>query len=622
MLTETTSSTLQIRLLGEFLLSSDGRPIVGFNADRPQSLLAYLLIHRHAPQSRQYLAFRLWPDSTEGQARTNLRNLLYTVRHCFHDADSFLVTDTVTIQWRTDVAYDLDVEQFEVALQKAEKSNEAYIIRDCLETAVSFYQGDLLPGNYDDWLIPIREDLYQRYLGALNKLVTILEKQGEYDSAVRYCQRLVQLDPLDEVAAVHLMHLHALRGDRAAIRRSYQNLASTLQSELDIAPASATQESYRQLLSMETKQLFNHMAVELPGGQPRPLPIPPTPFIGREAELAEVAQLLANSSCRLLTILGAGGMGKSRLALQTAVGHQRIFADGIAYVSLAPLNSSDLIVPTLAEALNFTLKSSIDLIWQLLNFLRQKEILLVLDNFEHLMDGVSLLGDILAQVSGVKLLVTSRQRLDLLGEWVYEIGGLPLPEVDNTVLAENSAFALFWQSARRADSRFTISDDEACDILRICRLVGGMPLAIELAASWVRLLSCAEIAGEIERGLDFLAVPLRNIPERHRSIQAVFDYSWNLLTPPEQQALARLSVFRGDFTRDGAQQVAKTNLPMLSALVDKSLVRRHKTGHYDLHELIRQYTYEQLIKSKEFDNSYDRHFKFLEVAEMCKIESI
>jgi predicted ATPase len=386
------------------------------------------------------------------------------------------------------------------------------------------------------------------------------------------------------------MRLHALNGDRAAVRRTFQTLASTLQRELGIAPASATQEAYTQLLSMETKQPFAIMVIESPEWRPRPLPIPPTPFIGREAELAEIAELLANPGCRLLTILGQGGMGKSRLALQTAVGHQTIFADGIAYASLATLDSSELIIPTLVEALNFTLASLPDPASQLLNFLRQKEILLVLDNLDHLLDGVCLLAEILAQVPGSKILITSRQRLDLQEEWVYAVHGLPLPdECGGEGIEENSSVLLFMQSARRSRHSFVLTEANCAPIVRICHLVDGLPLGLELAASWVHSLSCAEIANEIERDLDFLTVSTRNIAERHRSIRAVFDYSWQLLSLEEQQILKRLSLFDTSFSRESVEEVAGISLVQLLSLVDKSLIHRIDKNRYHLPEFFRRF---------------------------------
>ena len=288
-----------------------------------------------------------------------------------------------------------------------------------------------------------------------------------------------------------------------------------------------------------------------------------------------------------------------------------IFRDGVAYVPLAPLQSADSLVTAIGDALQLTFFTSSDPRMQLFQFLSQKNVLLILDNFEHLLESSEMITALLTAAPQVKLLVTSRQRLDLYGEWVYAIGGLPLPELDDAVaLTHNSSLALFRQSAQRADNRFAFSADDDAYAVRICHLVGGMPLAIELAASWMRLLSCAEIAGEIERGLDFLAVSSRDIPERHRSIQTVFDYTWRFLTLLEQQVLARLSVFRGGFTREAAEKTSGAALPLLSALVDKSLVRRIETSRYDLHELIRQYAYERLKESLEFEDANNRHFDF------------
>ncbi len=223
-----------------------------------------------------------------------------------------------------------------------------------------------------------------------------------------------------------------------------------------------------------------------------------------------------------------------------------------------------------------------------------------------------MVAEILTAAPKVKVLVTSRQRLALQGEWVFEIDGMTLPETnDPEALAASSALALFRQSAGRVSFSFRISKDELEDAARICRLVGGMPLAIELAASWVRLLTCAEIAGEIERGLRFLSFSLRDIPARHHSIQAVFDHSWHLLKPAEQAIMARLSVFRGGFTREAAGQVAGAALSDLSDLVSKSLVRRSENRRYDLHELIRQYTGEQLrINAESVLEVQARHARY------------
>lgn len=602
---EAVYDSVQIRLLGEFEFLYNGQVVGGLYADRPQSLLAFLLLHHGTPQSRQRLAFLLWPDSTEGQARTNLRNLLHTLRQTIPNADKYIVANSATIHWQLQDNDILDVVQFETALQKAGEATDPEAVRQSLESAVSLYQGDLLPGNYDDWLMPIREALRQRYLTSLHHLVASLESQAAYATASRYCQRLLQQDPFDESAAVQLMRLQALAGDRASLRRTYQTLTAALRRELGVEPAHTTQEAYIQLLQHDVPPSLSAITTSHKW-TPRPLPIPATPFLGREKELAEIAQRLAQPACRLLTILGLGGMGKTRLALQTAVAQNTTFKDGVAFVPLVGLETAALLIPAIADALQFRFAGSAELHTQLFNFLSQKEMLIVLDNFEHLhsqagqqgeINGEDWIVELLHKAPNTRLLVTSRQRLGLQEEWIYEIGGLDLPDTDDpSALDHNSALALFQQSASRINSHFQLDPTDLPHVVKICTLVGGMPLGIELAASWVRLLSCAEIAKEIEKGLAFLTGSARNMPERHRSIRAVFDHSWSLLSKEEQATLARFSLFRGGFTREAAEKIAQADLRLISALVDKSLVRRSQARRYDLHELIRQYAAHYLQK--------------------------
>ncbi len=613
---QSAAERLEIHLLGTFQISHQGRPLTAFQADRPQALLAYLLLHRHAPQPRRHLAFLLWPDSTESQALNNLRNLLHTVRRALPDADRYLAVDSLTLQWRSDAPFSLDVANFEQALAAAKQASEPTAVRSWLEQAISLHTGELLPANYDEWLMPLREALTHRYQSALLQLVELLAGACDYQTAVTYGQRLFQQDPLNESHVVRLMQLHALAGDRSAIRRVYQNCVTVLAQELGVEPDSATQDAYEQLLNqvvVSTPSLTETAESQRPlSPAPRPLPTPATPFIGREVELHEVGQLLADPHCRLLTITGPGGMGKTRLALQTAVAQQPNFRDGVAYVSLRSLNSADFLAATIANALNLPMSAQLDTTVQLLHLLSSKKMLILLDNFEHLLDGVTLIADILAQTTGIKLLVTSRQRLDLQEEWSFALGELSLPtaaapeEIDGS-----SAVALFVQSARRADSRFNLTPADYAAVIEICRLVGGLPLGIELAASWTRLLSCGEIAQEIERGIDFLSVTTRNMPSQHHNLRAVFDQSWALLTAEERQLLQTLAIFPGSFSRPAAGSVAGATLPTLSGLIDKSLLRRMGTDQYSLHELVRQYAAEQLRANEQvWRDAQEKHGRF------------
>lgn len=605
---------LHISLLGEFSLFFQGRLVSSLSGDRPISLLAYLLLHRQTAVSRQHLAFTLWPDSSDSQARANLRNLFYTLRQTLPDADTYLAGDSMTLQWRSDAPLELDVAAFEAALAAAQSATSDAEKQNWLETAVTLYKGDLLPGNYDDWIIPLRETLRQAYLDVLHQLMRLLERANDYRAAARYGQRLLQSDPLDETAYVQLMRLHALSGDRAGVRRLYETCVTILRRELDVEPSPATQAAYEHLLRLEAPapnlELEERPAV--PQVRPLPLPVPATAFIGREAELAHVAELLAEPTCRLLTIVGPGGIGKTRLALQTAVGHRPVFTDDVTWVALTALQTPEHLATAIAEALNYRLRGSADAEQELIHLLAAKELLLVLDNFEQLLPAADFLTRLLSQTTAVKILITSRQPLELQEEWRFDLGELALPEtLTAESLAQNSAVQLFVQSARRVSTAFIPTDDDFPIIVRICQQVGGMPLGIELAASWTRLLSCAEIAAEIEKDLDFLAVSLRNVPPRHRSLRAVFDQSWQMLTPGEQQILLRLSIFQGSFTREAASQVAAANLPQLSALVDRSLVQRTAVGRYSLHNVIGQYAAERLqANAAAYTETSEHHSRY------------
>lgn len=334
------------------------------------------------------------------------------------------------------------------------------------------------------------------------------------------------------------------------------------------------------------------------------LPVLPTPMIGRQREVEELSQLLRDPPCRLLTLVGPGGIGKTRLAIEAAGQVQEVFADGVYFVPLASANTTRFIVPVIADAIGFAFQSAgpADPKTQLFSYLKQKQALLLTDNLEHLLaePGIEVLAELLASAPKVKLLVTSRESLGLQGEWVYEVQGLPVPEsIYAEGRAQNTSVELFLQRARRAYVGFTAKLEDYPAIVRICQLVEGMPLGIELAAAWVRTLGCAEIAREIERGLDFLSVSARDLPARHRSMRAVFEHSWRLLTEEEQGVLLRLSAFQGGFGREAAEVVAGATLSTLSSLVTKSLVRRSGAGRYDLHELIRQFAAEQAAGQPE-----------------------
>lgn len=336
-----------------------------------------------------------------------------------------------------------------------------------------------------------------------------------------------------------------------------------------------------------------------------------TPFMGRQEELMEIHKRLMDANCRLLTLLGPGGIGKTRLALQTAFQSLPNYPDGVYFVPLAAVTAPDFLLSAIADSLKLeffrptnpqeNVPSPKE---QLINFLRAKQMLLVMDNFEQLLGGVSLFTELLAQAPGLKLLVTSRERLNVQVEWVLRLEGLLVPTATTAVeeLETFAAVQLFVSSAQRISGHFELTRENQTAVAQICRLVDGMPLGIELAAAWVQMLPPEEIAQEIQNSLDFLETNLRDVPDRHRSLRAVFEYSWQSLTPREQETLQKLSVFRGGFMREAAVKIANASLPILTVLVNKSLLGRlilddsQNSIRYQIHELLRQYAAEKLAE--------------------------
>lgn len=337
-----------------------------------------------------------------------------------------------------------------------------------------------------------------------------------------------------------------------------------------------------------------------PAAPARNLPAYLTPFVGREREQAQLAGLLARPDCRLVTVLGPGGVGKTRLTVELARSVAG-FADGVAFVSLAPVAAHTGIVPSIADALGFAFSGAADPLVQLLTYLRERRVLLILDNLEQLLDAagatLGLIGRLVTETAGLVVLATSRERLRLPGEWVIELGGLPVLEPQ--AAGEAAALTLFVEHAERVDRAFQLTPEGEAIIAEICRLVGGLPLGIELAAAWTRLLSLEEIVHELARSLDTAHLSPGTAPARHHSLRAVVDYSWQRLSAAERAALRQLAVFQGGFTREAAQHVADAQLAALANLADKSLLRRGEGGRFDIHQVIRQFAESRLHEHDE-----------------------
>ncbi len=358
-------------------------------------------------------------------------------------------------------------------------------------------------------------------------------------------------------------------------------------------------------------------ADKTPAGRPRyRLPVQTTPLVGRTREIHAIAALLANPDVRLVTLLGPGGMGKTRLALEIgwrlvepeAFGTPWVlFPDGVYFVPLQPIDTPDNILWAVAEAVGFPFQNDGRApLQQLLDFFREKRLLLVMDNFEHLLEGADLVSAILQAAPGVQVLVTSRETLNLHAETVHNLDGLPFAENIEDA-PDYDAARLFMLGAQRACDDFALQPDDLPALARICALVEGMPLAILLAAAWVEVLSVHEIAEEIAHSFDFLTAEMRDAPRRQWSIRAVFEPTWQRLSEAERAVFTRLSVFRGGCTRQAAQTVTGASLPVLQALVNKAVLSRTPRGHYEIHELLRQYAADRLVAAGEAETTCDAH---------------
>lgn len=587
------AETTRLRLLGTVQVERDGEVLRGFRSRKALALLGYLAVQKQ-PIPRERLANLFWEGMPEARGRANLSWVLSRIKSLLPCA---LRVDWHSVALQQTPAVWLDLSAYDEL--------EAQENPDSLAKAVALYRGEFLEGlnlqgcaEFEIWLVAERERWQQRTARTIEALVALHSQHGNYDEALRYARRLLTLEPCLEKAHRQTMLLLARSGRHSAALAQYDACRRLLTEELGTEPSEETQALYERIRSVALA----------PSALAR-VPSPPTLLVGRQAELDQIAHFLADPTWRLLTVIGPGGIGKTHLAQQAALeaGQTGRFLEGVVFVPLSPVASTDSLVPTIAESLPFTFHGPADPEVQLLSYLRGKEMLLVLDSFEHLLAGADLLADIVAQAPQIKLLVTSRERLRLQGECLLEVQGLDFPEEGTAKFDRDySAIALFLQSASRIGRSFDYTQAEMSDVASVCRLVQGMPLGIILAAAWAPLLSPAQIAAQIEQSLDFLKTDLRDLPQRLWSMRATFDHSWRLLADQEQEAFKRLSVFRGGLTPLAAQHIAGASLGMLKTLVDKSLLWRTPApaatsfdqhgseGRYEVHELLRQYAVEKL----------------------------
>jgi predicted ATPase/DNA-binding SARP family transcriptional activator len=575
---------LAIHLLGRFEILLDDQPLP--LPSRPaQSLLAYLLLHPGVAHRRERLAGLLWPDSGEENARNSLRHALWQLRQVI--PDGYVQADRIAIAWDGGADDLLDVDRLERAADQAATADD-------LMAAASAYGGELLPGFYEDWVTLARERLRAVYAEGMQRLLENLVADRRWQEAVTWAERWLAHGETPEPAYRALMTAHAGLGDLATVAATYRRCVEVLETDLDAPPSAETTTLYtairegRLATDDKVKSSLHPFA-----SSPHNLPAQTTPFVDRKAELAALADLLADPRQRLVTILAAGGMGKTRLALAAAEAQIERFPDGVFFVPLAALESPTALTPAIAEAVGYTFQNDPrSPQQQLFDYLRQRGLLLVLDNFEHLLDAADLVAGLLQAAAGVQLLVTSRERLQLSAETVLRLEGMDYPQAEAD--GEYSALDLFVQRARQVQPSFDPDGEELQAMARICGLVGGMPLAIVLAAAWVDVLSPRQIAAELEQNLELLETDLRDVPARQRSMAAVFEQTWQRLDEPERNLFMKLSVFRGGFTHEAATAVAGASLAALKGLVNKSLLQRTLSPRYETHELLWQYAAEQL----------------------------
>lgn len=579
------AAVLQLAFLGGFraviedtaLALTRTEPITDFSSTKSQALLAYLACTRRR-HTRDALAAMFWGESDDEAAKTSLRQSLANLKKL---AGSHLLIERDAVEFNVHLGYALDVEDFE---------RDAHGDAEARNRAIARYAGDLLKGlvvknapEFEEWLVIERERLRQLAAGTLRRLARDEEDAGDVGAAIIHLRALIALDPLDEPAQRHLMLLLARNGQRTAALAQYETLARALQAELGVPPETETT-----LL----RDRIRHAAHAIQ------LPAEPTPLIGRESELQTLRRRLADPNCRLITVVGLGGVGKTRLALEAARDNATRFLHGACFVPLGVVqDKAGLIAATLAT-LNARREGDAADVAQLGKHLSDREMLLVFDNAEHVVASCAeVIAALLKAAPDVKCLVTSRERLNLRIEWTLAIDGLPSRD------AASAGVKLFQHTAARASGR---EIDVQPALVRVCQRLQGLPLALELAAPWMRVMEIEQIEDELARGLDLLSSTLRDMDERHRSLRAVFDHSWRLLSADESRVLSALSVFRGGFTAEAARSVAGATPAILSNLIDQSWLQQPAPARFDLHELVRQYAQEHLAADAQ-DATLQRH---------------
>jgi predicted ATPase/DNA-binding SARP family transcriptional activator len=619
-----------ITLLGSFQVQRDGVAVTRFHGDKVRALLAYLAVESDRPHARAALAGLFWPEQPDDQALRNLTQALVRLREALGTGDETLHATRQAVQWR-DGAADVDVVEF---ARLARSTEPADLVRAAALYRGEFLAGFALPGceAFDEWLLLKREQLQLQVLAVLHTLAAQHLAAGRAAHAAVAARHQLALDPWREDAQRQLMQALAATGDRAAALAAYARCRQVLADEFGAEPDAATTALYERIAAGQLGPPISTAPADvvIPPAPPNNLPAPLTTFVGREMELTQLAARLNRPECRLLTLVGPGGVGKTRLARELAARALSEFGDGVFFVTLASVDRAEMVPSAIAQALGLREDAGQTLVDALRAWMRNRCLLLVLDNFEHILAAAGLVQTLLVATPNLKVLTTSREPLGLQGEHVFAVPTLALPDPAHLpqldALAQNAAVGLFVARAQAVDFDFALSLANAPTIVEICRQLDGLPLAIELAAARVRLLPPTALLARLAHRLDLLTVGGRDHPARQQTMRSTIAWSYDLLDQAEQALFGRVAVFAGGFTLAAAEAVCPERkrqkakgttadsdsllssgfdlLSLLEALVDKSLLLRIEQAgqpRFMMLETIREYGLEQLAAHGETD---------------------
>jgi len=597
---------IRVYLLGRFRIEHETE-VIQLSTRKTESLLAFLVLNpeNHA---REKLAALFWGDSSDTEARNSLRNALAVLnKKLGHD---LLVVNRQSVQVNPEYPLWVDALEFETQTSSF-LSNPVY---DSHAVELDLYQNDLLIDFYDDWVFTHREHYRSLFLQTLLQLTQQFRSQSEYEQAIQLTHKVLAFDPANERAHQHLMFCHMALGDRNAALKQFEECARVLKEELGVEPSSATA-----ALSEWIKQTP-------PGIHPLEaritnLPFPFSSFIGRKHEMAEIKHSL--SSTRLLTLAGSGGSGKTRLAIQVGMDLLDSFNDGVWWVDLSSLKNDSLVTQSIAKSLGIQDMPGQPLAETIANHIQSKYLLIIIDNCEHVIEeSVKAIDFLLKECPRLKIIATSREALGVPGEQIWNISTLSIPDPQRLsiieLLMEYEGIRLFVDRAKSVNKDFALTEKNASFVAQICTSLDGIPLAIELAAARIKLLSPDQIAVRLNDRFQLLTSGNRTALPRHQTLQAVMDWSFNLLNDKERLLLQRLAAFSGGWNLDAAEAVCSdeqldTNeiLDLLSNLVNKSLVikdgERDGKARYRMLETIKQYAQYVLRKSGAEAKTQERH---------------